>query len=90
MELRCVGRRKAAAAVAEHVITVLLSRGKTIVKAKKKNAIVPVRGINKRWDDGGGWPLCVDRRESFAIYLTFYTSVFVFISTNSHKRDRAM
>lgn len=59
-------------------------------KRRKKNAIVPERGINKRWNNGGGWPLCVDRRESFAIYLTFYTSVFVFVSANSHKRDRVM
>jgi len=58
---------------------------------EKKNGIVPVRGINKRWDAGGGccrWPLCGEHRILCDLSYVLYTSVFVFVSANSHKRTR--
>jgi hypothetical protein len=60
----------------EHVVMVLLSRGKT---SESKNGIVPTWRINKRWN---GWPLW----EFFTIYLTFFFCFYFSYRRITHKR----
>jgi len=54
-------------------------RNESESEEQKKNGVVPVRGINKRCDDGGGscrWPLCGEHR--ILCHLISYVPYFCF------------